>query len=311
MPEAAAPNPFSALTGAPPPPPAAPAAPPQAKPPLVVSNPMEGDAQARFRLQQEALTRSDPWRDPGVKITKAPDGTVTAQPRTGDPAAAPQPGDQLPPGPASVEGGRLKVGDLDLGPEDVKSLLERHALESSRRATMPASTDQYTLPTDMPMPPGMSWQWRTDDPVMAPLLGQVKEWAFAHGVDQPGFNKLLGTWVAHELAGQAQFERAQAAEREKLGPTSPVRISAVQTFLNAHLGTESAKALTQTLFTAAQVQAFEKLMHTFVSQGSGSFRGSNREPEVPGKISDEAYSKLSYGQRIEYASKFPQQPGGR
>ena len=166
---------------------------------------------------------------------------------------------------------------------------------------MPASADQYTLPTDMPMPPGMTWKWNTEDPVMAPLLGQVKEWAFAHGVDQPGFNKLLGTWVAHELAGQAQFERAQAAEREKLGQTAPVRISAVQQFLTAHLGTESARALTQTLFTAAQVQAFEKLMHTFVSQGAGRFSGGSREPEVPGKISDAEYQALSYSGKLAYA----------
>jgi hypothetical protein len=308
LPEA---NPFSALTSAPPPPPPAPAAVPAAKP-LVQSNPMEGEAQRRFRVEvQEPLQRSDPWRDPSVRITKDSAGNVTAEPRVGDqpaPGEAPRPGDQ-PPGPASVENGRLRVGDIDLGPDEVKGLLERHALESSRRATMPASADQYTLPTDMPMPPGMTWQWRSDDPVLSPLLSQVKEWAFAHGVDQPGFNKLLGTYVAHELNTQAQFERAQKAERERLGQTGPVRISAIETFFNAHLGTESAKALTQTLFTAKQVEAYEKLMHTFVSQGSGGYNGSHREPIIPGKISDAEYGKLSYSERIAYAARFPQ-PGG-
>jgi hypothetical protein len=182
--------------------------------------------------------------------------------------------------PARHENGRLRIGEIELSEQDVRGLLERKGLEDSRRATMPASAAEYQLPTDMPMPPGMSWKWNTEDPVLSPLIGQVKEWAFAHGVDQPGFNKLVGTWVAHELAGQARFEQAQKAEREKLGQTAPLRISAIETFFNAHLGTESAKALTQTLFTAAQVQAFEKLMHTFVSQGSGGFNGAHREPGV-------------------------------
>ena len=289
MPEAAAPNPFSALTGAPPPPPA-PAAAPPAKP-LAQSNPMEGEAQRRFRVDvHEALNRSDPWRDPSVRITKDAAGNVTAQPRAGDPAAAPQPGEPPrpgePPGPASVENGKLRIGDIELDEASVRGLLERKGLEDSRRATMPASADQYTLPTDMALPNGMSWKWNTEDPVMAPLLTQVKDWAFAHGVDQPGFNKLLGTYVAHQLAGEAQFQRAQKAEIEKLGELAPVRVDAIKTFLNAHLGSENAKALTDTMFTSRAVQAYERLMQTFISQGSGGFNGAHREPHIPGKISD-------------------------
>src|SRR6516225_2266777 len=105
LPEPAS-NPFSALS-APPPPPPAPAAPvPSAKPPLAVSNPTEGPAQARWLADRDALTKSDPWRDPSVKITKNADGVVSAESRSPDPAV--QPGAE-PPGPASVEGGKLRI----------------------------------------------------------------------------------------------------------------------------------------------------------------------------------------------------------
>jgi hypothetical protein len=56
------------------------------------------------------------------------------------------------------------------------------------------------------------------------------------------------------------------------------------------------------MFTAAQVNAFEKLMHKFVSGGGASFNGAHREPSMPGKVSDETYAKMSYAERIEYAS---------
>jgi hypothetical protein len=301
MPEAAA-NPFAQLTSAPPPPPA-PAAVPAAKPPLAVSNPMEGPAQARFRLDQEAITRADPWRDPSVKITKDASGVVTAEARSPDPAA--------PPGPASVEGGKLRIGDIELDEASVRGLLERKGLEDSRRATMPASADGYTLPTDMQMPPGVQFQWAVDNEVLGPALAQAKQIAFDAGLSQQQFGKLMGVYASAQVHEQQQFARAQAAEVAKLGEMANVRVDSVKTFLNAHLGTEAAKALTQTLFTAAQVQGFEKLMHAFVSQGSGGFNGAHREPIIPGKISDAEYGKLTYAERIEYASKFPQQPGGR
>ena len=104
------------------------------------------------------------------------------------------------------------------------------------------------------------------------------------------------------------FADAQKAEVAKLGENANARVDSIKSFLNGHLETEAAKALTEALFTARQVQAYEKLMHHFVTQGSGGFRGSNREPETPGKISQAEYDKLSYAQRIEYASRF-RQPG--
>ena len=105
--------------------PPAPAAVPARPAPLAQSSPTESDGQRRFRLDQEALTRSDPYRDPNQLLRRAPDGTITAEPRSPDPAS-PQPGE--PPGPASVENGRLRIGEIELSEQDVRGLLERKGL---------------------------------------------------------------------------------------------------------------------------------------------------------------------------------------
>jgi hypothetical protein len=247
-----------------------------------------------------------------VRITKGPDGTVTAEQRSPDPAN-PQPGNQPPPGSASVEGGKLRIGDIELDEPSVRGLLERKGLEDSRRATMPASPDLYQLPVDMPMPPGMSWKWNTEDPVLSPLIGQAKEWAHANGIGQDGFNKMMGLFATHQLNEQALFDRARKTEVDKLGETAHVRVDSVKTWLKA-MGGEHFNDLVRVLDvspTAATVRGLEVLMQRYVSQGGASFNGAHREPTIPGKVSDETYAKMSYSERIEYASRFPQQPGGR
>jgi len=138
LPEA---NPFGALTSAPPPPPPAPAAVPAAKPPLAVSNPMEGPAQARWRADQEAITRSDPWRDPSVRITKDAAGNVTAQPRAADPAT---PGEPPRPGEPSLRlerttDGRFVLADgmEPMTDQQLRDLAAFTAAEDSRKLSVP------------------------------------------------------------------------------------------------------------------------------------------------------------------------------
>jgi len=120
-------NPFSALTGAsaPPPQPPAPAAVPSRPAPLAQSTPEMSEPERRYKADFDRLTKSDPYRDPNQLLRRAPDGTITAEPRSPDPAS-PQPGE--PPGPASVENGRLRIGEIELSEQDVRGLLERKGL---------------------------------------------------------------------------------------------------------------------------------------------------------------------------------------
>jgi hypothetical protein len=102
--------------------------------------------------------------------------------------------------------------------------------------------------------------------------------------------------------------RRKAAEVRALGDTANQRIDAVKTWLKA-MAPDHFAGLARVLEmapSAATVRGLEALMHRYTTQGAGSFNGSNREPEVPGKISQEAYDKLGYAARLEYDSRFQQ-----
>ena len=314
MPEA---NPFtaltSALTSAPPPPPPAPAAAPPAKPPLAVSNPMEGPAQARWRADQEAITRADPWRDPTVRITKNADGTVTAEPRAGDQAA---PGETPRPGEPQLRlertaDGRfvLAEGMEPMSDQQLRDLAAFKAAEDSRKLSTPKPGEyQLKFNDDFILPQGTEWKWDETNP----LLGAVREFASASGMTQQTFSKLLGLHAASRINEDMAFSEARAREVQALGDAANQRVDAVKTWLRA-MAPDHFTGLARVLEmapSAATVRGLEALMHRYTTQGGASFNGGNREPSIPGKISDEAYGKLSYAERIEYASRFPQ-PGGR
>jgi hypothetical protein len=102
---------------------------------------MEGPAQARWRADQEAITRADPWRDPSVRITKDAAGNVTAEPRAGDPET---PGDQPKPGEPQLRLERTADGRFVLA-EGMEPITDRKlrdlaafkAAEDSRKLSVP------------------------------------------------------------------------------------------------------------------------------------------------------------------------------
>jgi hypothetical protein len=139
------------------------------------SNPPMSEPERRWKADFDEITRSDPWRDPSIIISKNPDGTLSTRPRTGtgttsgapaDSSTPPQPGEppQPQPGPASVSDGKLIVGDLTLSADDIRGLMERKSLEDSRRANTPATAADFTLdlPSDFVLPAGSGiseWKW--------------------------------------------------------------------------------------------------------------------------------------------------------
>jgi hypothetical protein len=194
--------------------------------PVVTSSPLQSEPEKRWASMRSAAIEGDPWQaDPArTMMVKDVDGTVRAVPRTdGGVNGVPQPeGQPQPqPGPAAVDtDGRLAIGDLRLSETDIRGLLERKGIEDSRRAQMPKDAASFglDLPSDFEMPPGVAeWQWNLQDPVSAAMLGQAKEFAFAHGLDQPAFSKLLGLYVSNQIAEGQRFEAAKAAEVGKLG----------------------------------------------------------------------------------------------
>jgi hypothetical protein len=287
-------------------------------PGAVQSDPPQSLPQARWQAMQQRITAERPWSNPDLVFTKDASGVITSRPRDGaangtQPEGQQQPGQQQQPqrGPASVDGGKLKIGDFELSPSDVQGLLERASLEKSRAANLPTGPENYSLdlPSDLVLPEGTSWQWDTDNPVNAATLDAARRFAHENGIDQAGFSKLLGIYANGQLAEQAHFNRARQQQIEALGPAAPARVDAVTTFLESQLGSQLSRALTGVMFTADSVRAVERLMRNYVSQGVGGNPAGARDGahgREPARLSDEAYAKLSYFEKQQYAAQFPQ-----
>ena len=66
------------------------------------------------------------------------------------------------------------------------------------------------------------------------------------------------------------------------------------------------------MVTARSVEAYEKLMRNYISQGiggnpAGARDGASSQPE---RMSDEQYNALSYHEKLSYAQRFQAQSNG-
>jgi hypothetical protein len=290
--------------------PAAPVRVENAPPGTVQSHPDISPAQLLWNEQQrrgdDAAGRLDPAKF--VQVKDPLTGAITTRPRTAadgavNPDQPAKPGDPAQPQPATATGDRLKIGDLELTTDQIKGLMERHALEESRKATLPASPDLYelALPGDFQMPEGIDFKWDVNDPVRGPLIQRAREFAAANNISQDGFSRMMGLYAASQIYEAQMINRAAAAEVEKLGAMGSLRVDAVKTFLHGHLGSELANALTKNLYTERQIVGLEKLMSKFSSQGVSGNPGAGRDDGGPAKISDADYANLSYAAKKEYA----------
>lgn len=181
------------------------------------------------------------------------------------------------------------------------------AAEQSRKLTLPAP-DKYepTLPADFKPPEGLQFQIDAKDP----LITQYRTLAHEFGLDQTQFSKGLGLIAALRVGEQQQIKAAYDAEVAKLGAAGTARVDAVSQWINAVGGAE-AKPLADMMKIAplaATVQAFENLMKKFQTQGGASFSPQHREPE-PQRPTAEAWAKMSFGERMDFARKH-QSPAG-
>jgi hypothetical protein len=285
----------------------------------VQSSPASSPAERLWAEQRARTVAADVWQRDDVTITKNADGVLSVKPRDGGAPAVPdagarpgQPGQQPQPGDARVADGRLVLGDVELTTAQAKELMAEKAARDSRAATMPKDAAGYSLdlPEGFELPPDVSgWTWNLEDPVSSALLGQAKQFAFEHQLDGPAFSKMLGLYASNQLADQQRFDQARKAEIAKLGPNVSVRVDSVNTWLESQVGSTLAHALRQTMVTARSVEAYEKLMRSFVSQGVSGSPGAGRDgaSSQPARMSDADYNGLSYHEKLSYAQKFQAQ----
>ena len=202
---------------------------------------------------------------------------------------------------SSADEPKIKHGDLELTEKEWRGLQERHALEESRRLSLPATPEAYELklPSEFVQPPGVEFKFDERNPV----IGLARKFAHEAGLSQPQFEKMASIYAAEEVAKASMLRTAKEAELGKLGATATQRVTAITTFLRGHLGEELGQKMSTMLVTAKHVEGFEKLMQKFTVGGTGTFSHAHRDTNERPAMSDERWASMSYGERKDYADR--------
>lgn len=202
----------------------------------------------------------------------------------------------------------MQVGDLELSPSDVATLLKQASENAIRQSQIPATAAEYKteLPATFKLPQGVAFQF--DE--ASPELGALREWAHGQHFSQQQFSELLSFHAAAKGREDAAFAAAVQRERDALGAAATVGVDAVAQWIKGTLGEghqDKAQALLRGLWSAKAVEALELLASKQFP--SAPFSQAHRTPEPapgPGRVSDEEYSRMTSAERWEYARSFPQ-----
>jgi len=176
----------------------------------------------------------------------------------------------------------------------------RIAADDSRKASLPQSPEAFEakLPEGFKAPEGIEVKFDANDP----MLKSAQAMAHAKGWSQQDFSDALGIVATMKANETAAYETAKTANLAALGAKGPERIDAVTRWLTANGSAEEVKPIIATLATTGHVTFFEKMIQKLSSQGSAGFNTNGRVVET-GKVSDEAWSKMSYSEKKAYAEK--------
>lgn len=158
------------------------------------------------------------------------------------------------------------------------------ATHDARIAARPEKADGYELKFPDGYTPAQAVQWDANDPRLAGL----REFAHKNNWSQAEFGELLKIEHQRILADTKAYDDAVAAEKQKLGPNGPARMTAIKTWMSGVLGKEGADDMLGTddkpglvVFSEAAVKHLEKMLLAFSSQGAGSYSNGGREPPAP------------------------------
>jgi hypothetical protein len=242
-------------------------------------------------------TRGEHWQDKysgeGRYLAAAASRRAAAETEArGEPGTTP---DGTPPAPPA-SGEKFRFGDnLELTETEVRGLLERHSIEQSRRLTLPQKPEEYeaALPKDFKLPQGFEYTVDPNDPV----LPHARDFALKAGLSKDQFQELVGLHVQSDIARQLRYREQANAEVLKLGAAGTERVTAAQTFLRSQLGDDLAAVVLGTMSSAKHVEAFEKLMSNFRTQGGGTFSTTGREPPVNTNGQIPGYETMTFEQK--------------
>lgn len=258
------------------------------------------------------------------------EATPNPEPTQPDPAptpASPAPSPPAPPSPPSPEPapaaaaskpdglsddfwdaakGEVKFGDISQRLNDLTAFKAEH---DSRSAQIPEKPEDYSLelPQDFEMPDGVEFSLDADSPLATEARAMAHELKLTGGE----FGKLLQLYAKDKIHEHQQMQGLADKETEKLGPKAKERVDAVTAWLEARIGGDASKTLYSQMYTASQIEAWEKLMGQFRSAGMPGAGGSGSETGGPADLSEEERQNMSFEQRVHRAREIADQEKAR
>ena len=193
--------------------------------------------------------------------------------------------------------------DAEKGPQydkltgELTGLRAFKAERDSELATVPDDLSGYeaALPDGFELPEGFEFKLADDDPVLEPARAFAKK----HALSPAAFKELVGLAAHREIAQHKELAELASKQMEALGSKAAARVDAVQGWLKAKVGEDAAGQLNAMMFTAGQVQAFEKLIGATKS-GVAGVTGAGREGvKSQPPMSQEEWDKLSPTDKIQ------------
>ncbi|QHW22802.1 hypothetical protein GYN07_20970 [Rhizobium leguminosarum bv. viciae 248] len=166
-------------------------------------------------------------------------------------------------------------------------------------ASVPEKPDGYkvSLPQDFKLPEG--FEVPDGESIIDendPRISAARDFAHANQLTQEQFEGMIAIGVQADIAEKSSITEALTKQREELGAKATERVNAVTTWLGAKIGGELAGALAPMLYTAKQVQAFEKLM--LLNRGAVPGNPGGGRDGMGGSTQIEGYDKMNFRQRM-------------
>jgi hypothetical protein len=194
---------------------------------------------------------------------------------------------------APAPGEKFKVGKFEVSEDQLAGMMDRQAHEDLRKATMPATPDDYKLELSpgAKLPGEVEYKFNAGDPSLAAL----KNWAHAKGFDQSTLSEMLTIYATHEATQNAAIAARAREEVAKAGVNAPQRVDAVGKWITGEMGEADAAPIRATIVTDAHLRFYEKMMQKVSSQGTASFSQSHRTAPDTNPIP--GYESMTFEQR--------------
>lgn len=131
-----------------------------------------------------------------------------------------------------------------------------------RFGSFTGAPEEYELPEpkdllgDVELPEGVDMNLAPDDPLLVRFMGEAKEM----GINQEGFNKLVGLYVQQQANDYADSLTSAADEKKMLGDNADARLKNLADWGKSNLDEDMFGKYVSALTTAAAVEVIEHLV---------------------------------------------------